>query len=98
MPMQKKDKIVLWPVYFDSTKTRKEGRKIPKGYAIQSPRTEELEKAVQRLGLQSQAVTNAAHSKEPWRKTGLLIVSKEGSRTEILRRIAKLLPNIRAEH
>jgi len=96
--MQKKNKIVLWPVYFDSTKTRIEGRKVPKGYAIQSPRIEELEKAVQKSGLQSQTVTNATHSREPWRKTGLLIVSKEGSKTQIIRRIARLLQNIRAEN
>ena len=96
--MQKKDKIILWPVYFDSAKTREEGRKIAKSYAIQSPRIEELEKAVQRLGLQSQTVTNVAHSKEPWRKTGLLVVPKEGSKTQIMQRIAKLLPSIRAEH
>jgi signal recognition particle subunit SRP19 len=96
--MQKKDKIILWPVNFDSTKTRTEGRKIPKAYAIQSPRIEELEKAVQRLGLQYQAVINAAHSKEPWCKTGLLIASREGSKTQTMRKIAKILPNIRAEH
>lgn len=98
MHMQKKNKIILWPVYFDSTKTRTEGRKIPKSYAVQSPRIEELEKAVQRLGLQYQTVTNTAHSREPWRKTGSLIISKEGSKTQIMRRIAKMLPNIRAEH
>jgi len=96
--MQKKGKIILWPVYFDSTKTRIEGRKIPKSYAIQSPRIEELEKAVQRLGLQSQTVANTAHSREPWRKTGLLIVSKEGSKTQIMRKVAKILPDIRAGH
>jgi signal recognition particle subunit SRP19 len=96
--MQKEGKIILWPVYFDSTKTREEGRKIAKGYAIQSPRIEELEKAVQRLGLQCQTVIDAAYSKEPWRKTGLLIVSKEGSKTQTMRRMAKLLPSIRAEH
>jgi len=96
--MQKKDKIILWPVNFDSAKTRKDGRKIPKTYAIQFPRIEELEKAVQRLGFQYQMVPNAAHSKEPWRKTGLLVVSKEGSKTQTMRKIAKILPNIRAEH
>lgn len=95
--MQRKGKIILWPVYFDSTKTRTEGRKIPKSYAIQSPRMEELEKAVQRLGLQSQTVADAAYSKEPWHKTGLLVVSREGSKTQTMRRIAKLLPSIRAE-
>jgi len=95
--MQKKGKIILWPVYFDSIKTRTEGRKIPKGYAIQSPRVEELEKAVQRLGLQFQTVTDASHSKEPWHKTGLLVVSKEDSKTQIMRKIARLLQSIRAE-
>jgi len=96
--MQKKGKIILWAVYFDSTKTRAEGRKIPKSYAIQSPRIEELEKVVQRLGLQSQTVAGAAHSREPWHRTGFLVVSKEGSKTQTMLKIAKLLPNIRAEH
>jgi signal recognition particle subunit SRP19 len=94
--MQKKDKVILWPIYFDSTKTRTEGRKIPKSYAVQSPRIDELEKVIRRLGFQFQTVINAAHSREPWRKTGLLVVSKEGSKTQIIRRIAKLLPSIRA--
>jgi len=96
--MQNKGKIILWPVYFDSTKTRKEGRKIPKNYAIQSPRIEELEKAAQKLGIQSQTVADTAYSKEPWHKTGLLMVSKEGSKTQTMQKIANLLPNIRTGH
>jgi len=96
--MQKKDKIILWPVNFDSTKTRTEGRKIPKAYAVQYPKIEELEKAAQRLGFQYQIVANAAHSKEHWRKTGSLMISKEGSKTQTIRKIAKILLNIRAEH
>lgn len=96
--MQKKNQIILWPVYFDSTKTRIEGRKIPKNSAVQSPRIDELEGAVQRLGLQFQTVADAAHSKEPWRKTGLLVVSKEGTKTQTIRKVAKMLQNIRTGH
>ena len=32
-----KDKIVIWPVYFDASKSRKEGRRIPKKLAIKYP-------------------------------------------------------------
>jgi len=36
--MQKQEKIIIWPAYFDSTKTRKDGRRIPKSLALPSPK------------------------------------------------------------
>jgi len=95
--MRKQNKIVLWPVYFDFTKTRLEGRRVPKSLATPSPRLEELRKAVERLGLRPEIVADVAHPSSPWQKTGLLTVPKKGYKSEILRRIAKELLNIRGQ-
>jgi len=95
--MQKQNKIVLWPVYFDSTKTRLEGRRVPKSLATPSPKLEEIRKAVERVGLRPEIVIDAAHPNFSWQKTGLLAIPKKGSKTKILRKIAKELLNIRRQ-
>jgi len=95
--MRKQNKIVLWPVYFDSTKTRPEGRRVPKSFAIPSPKLEEIRKAVERVSLRPEIVADAAHPSSSWQKTGLLAIPKKGSKAEILREIAKELLNIRGQ-
>ena len=93
--MRKQNKIVLWPVYFDSNKTRMEGRRVPKKLAIPSPKLEEIQKAVKRMGLRHEIVPNAVHPRSPWQKTGLLIIPKKDSKAKTLRKIAKELLDIR---
>ena len=93
--MRKQNKIVLWPVYFDSNKTRMEGRRVPKKLAIQSPKLEEIQRAVKRMGLQHEITHEAIHPSSPWKKTGLLTVPKKDSKVKTLRKIAKELRNVR---
>jgi len=93
--MRKQDKIILWPAYFDSTKTRTEGRRVPKSLAIPSPKLEEIRKAVEKTGLLPEVVSDAGHPSAPWKKDGLIAVPKKGSKTKTIRRVAKELLNIR---
>ena len=95
--MRKQNKIVLWPVYFDSNRTRREGRRLPKKLAIPLPKLEEIQKAVVRMGLQPEIVADAVHPSSPWQKTGLLIILKKDSKAKTLRKIAKELSDIRGQ-
>ena len=95
--MRKQNKIVLWPVYFDSTKTRLEGRRVPKSLATPSPKLEEIRKAVESLGLRPGIVPDAVYPSVPWQKTGLLVIPKKGSKVGTLRKIAKELLDIREQ-
>jgi len=94
--MRKQGKIVLWPIYFDQTKTRLQGRRIPKGLAVTSPRLDELEKAAHKCGLQTEIVPDLRHPQAPWQKTGLILVAKNASKMQIIGRVAKELSAIRA--
>jgi signal recognition particle subunit SRP19 len=96
--MRKQNKIVLWPAYFDSTKTRKQGRKTPKNVAVPAPRQDELQKAAQKIGLQTEMIADAHHPKNPWQKTGLIIVPKNTSKTQIIHKVSKELTNIRTQN
>lgn len=93
--MRKQNKIVLWPVYFDANKTRTEGRRVPKKLAIPSPKLEEIQKAVKRMGLQPEIIPNATYPSSPWQGTGLLIIPKKDSKVDTMRKIAKQLLDIR---
>jgi len=87
--MQKQGRIVLWPVYLDSTKTRSEGRRVSKKLAVPAPKMEEIHKVAVSLGFRPEIVSNAAHPSFPWQKTGLIVTPKKGSKTQIIRKIAE---------
>jgi len=95
--MRKQDKFIVWPVYFDQGKTRNEGRMIPKSLALPAPQLEEVQKAAMRLGLSPEVVADVAYPSVPWLKTGMLLVSKKGSKVQILRKIAKELAVVRVK-
>jgi len=93
--MREQDKVILWPVYFDLTKTRAEGRRVPKSLSTPSPKLEEVRKAVEKTGLRPEVVSDAGHPGAPWKKDGLIAVPKRGSKTKTIQRVAKELLSIR---
>ena len=96
--MQKKNKIILWPAYFDSTKTRLQGRRIPKAIAVPSPKLDEIQKAAQKSGFQAEPSLDFRHPQAPWQKTGLILVPKNVNKTNTIRRVAKELSSMRAQN
>ena len=95
--MRKQEKAIIWPAYFDQTKTRKNGRRIPKNMAVQSPKILEIQEATQKLGLKLEVVADKGYPKTPWAKTGMLLVEKKGSKEQVINRIAKQLLKARSE-
>jgi len=94
--MRKQDKIVIWPAYFDSTKTRGDGRRIPKSLAVPSPKIMEIKEAVEKLGVDYEVVVDAGYPKTPWLKTGMLLVKKTETKDQVTKKIAKELLKIRS--
>jgi len=92
--MRERDKKVIWPVYFDSTKTRSQGRRVPKKLAAPAPKLSDIRALVEKMGLRCDLVAEAAYPSSPWRKTGYVWVSTKGSKNNLLRRIAENLPRI----
>jgi signal recognition particle subunit SRP19 len=97
MDMRKQDKAIIWPAYFDSARTRKEGRRVPKSLAVQSPKIMEIKEAAEKLGLKHEIAVEAGYPKTPWFKTGMIMVEKKGSKEQVIQKIAKQLLKIRSE-
>ncbi|MBS7632686.1 signal recognition particle protein Srp19 [Candidatus Bathyarchaeota archaeon] len=89
--MRKQNNIIVWPAYFDLTKTRKNGRRIPKSLAVPAPTILEVQNAVQKLGLKHELRSDVAYAKTPWSKTGMLLVAKTESKEKTIFEIAKQL-------
>jgi len=81
-------KMLLWPANLDSTKTRKTGRKLTKGSALQAPRLEELSEAAKRLSIEHEVVTGKSRPSTWWEKGGYMIVPKADARAAVLRSLA----------
>jgi signal recognition particle subunit SRP19 len=94
--VRKQDKVILWPAYFDLTKTREEGRKVPKTLAVPSPKILELKEAAEKLGLEHELVPEAGYPKTPWMKTGMLLIAKKEPKNQIIKKVAKQLQKIRS--
>ncbi len=95
--MRKQSKAIIWPAYFDSGKTRKKGRRVPKNLSVQSPKILEIQAAAQSLGLEQEVVEGKGYPKAPWSKTGMLLVEKKGSKEQVINKIAKQLLKTRNE-
>ncbi len=94
--MRKLDKAIIWPIYFDASKTRKKGRRVPKNLAVQSPKIQELKEAVDKLGLKNEVNLEAHFPKTHWAKTGMLLVEKKEAKEKIIQKIAKQLVKIKS--
>ena len=94
--MKKLDKAIIWPIYFDANKTRRNGRRVAKNLAVQSPKIDEVKIAVDKLGLKNEVRLEAHFPRIPWVKTGMLLVEKKEPKEKIIQKIAKQLVKIKS--
>jgi signal recognition particle subunit SRP19 len=81
-------KAVIWPANLDSTKSRKRGRKLAKGSALQTPRLEELGDAANQLSIEHEVVAWKSRPSTWWEKGGYLIVPKATPQSKLLHSLA----------
>jgi len=84
-------KYLLYPLYFDKTLSRLNGRKIGLKNAAEKPTVEMIAKAAGSLGLHPVLEKDRAHSSTPWKKEGRVIIDKKGPKTKVLMQIADRL-------
>lgn len=95
--MRQQDKVIIWPAYFDSAKTRKEGRRIVKNLAISVPKASEVKEAADKLHLVCELVSDKGYTKTPWLKTGMVLVKKNKEMKEgLIQKIASQLQKNRS--
>jgi signal recognition particle subunit SRP19 len=89
--MRGKGKIRIWPAYFDIRYSRSEGRRVSRDRAIRDPKLDDLEKVLNKLGLNPIIQPEKRYSRQPWKRSGVVLVDKKGTKAEIIKKIAKSL-------
>ena len=95
--MRKLDKAIIWPIYFDVNKSRKDGRRIPKNQAVISPKIAEIKEAADKLGLENEVNLEAHFPRMPWAKSGMLMIEKNEAKGDIIQKLAKQLVKIKSQ-
>lgn len=95
--MRKSAELIIWPSYFDVTKSRKGGRRIGRNLAIERPTVEELARAAEISGIPYKIDKSAAYPGAWWEKSGRLFVTKAMPKGRMLVSIAKNLKKLRAK-
>jgi signal recognition particle subunit SRP19 len=94
--MHKQNKIILWPVYFDSARSRNEGRRVRKTLAVPSPKISEVKDAADSLHLSCELVLDVAFPQMPWLKSGMILIQKKQPKQEVLNKLAAQILKIRS--
>jgi len=89
MPSRKENLLVVYPEYFDSTLSRREGRRVPKEQARENPTLGDIEKAATAAGFELRAEPKSAFPPRWFERRGRLLVKKKASKEKTIRSIAR---------
>jgi len=88
--MPEKDKLVIWPIYFDASRSRDEGRMVPIHDAVADPSLDMLITAAIRSGFKPEIEREKRHPKT-WHvegAAGRILIARAGPKSSALKRIA----------
>ncbi len=86
--MQFKNRWVLWPSYIDSRLKRKDGRRVTKKEAVDSPTVQMISEALTALGIEHEVDESASYPSRWYRKEGRVLVRNDMGKKEILRLVS----------
>lgn len=90
-------KTIIWPVYLDVKKSKKEGRKIPKKDAVTSPSLSDISRAARKLNLNPKSETNKSYPGSWYEYSGRVVVDRgDMSKRELLLKISNLIKGSRS--
>jgi signal recognition particle subunit SRP19 len=89
------DRLVIWPAYLDSQKSRSDGRKISGREAVEAPTLKQIRAAAEKLGLAPKVDKEKAYPKEWWEVSGCVTVDKAKPKSQVLKDIARQIRKAR---
>ncbi len=88
---------MLWPVYFDASRSRSARRRVPLRLAVKGVTAEELLKAAQAAGYKAELDPGARHPAAWFEGSGRVLVHTDEPKSAVLRRVAEQLRRMRGE-
>lgn len=96
-PVAKKERpIILYPAYFDLGRSRTDGRRVAKKWAVESPTVEEIIAAAKALGLEPGIDAEKAFPTSHWRREGRVLVRADYFKTSVVQKVAQRIKQARS--
>ncbi|MFO8018352.1 MAG: signal recognition particle subunit SRP19/SEC65 family protein [Promethearchaeia archaeon] len=87
---------IIWPAYLDLKRSRSEGRRLPKKYAIDKISIKDIVKASRRLGYDVQVERRMRYPRTWWDRSGRVLIDTKGKRkSHVIKEIAKEIKKMR---
>jgi len=96
--MAKNSKRIVWPIYMDAHKTRKEGRILAKKDSIGAPGIDEIMRAAKELGLNPTCEDEKMYPRSWWEYKGRVLIDLDDSKRDAMRQIVRKIKSMRAQH
>jgi signal recognition particle subunit SRP19 len=94
----RKPYIIFWPQYFDAKKTRSEGRRVPKKFAMEKVSAKELVAAASKLGYPVQLESNYRYPRSWWDEPGRIVIETKGKKkSKVLLEVAKEVKKLQSK-
>jgi len=87
----KSDKVVIWPIYFDLSRTRGEGRAVSEEHAVKDPTLEDLISAARKAGFKPEIEREKKHPSQWYEGSGRILIYKAEPKSAILKKISQAL-------
>ncbi|TFF69454.1 MAG: signal recognition particle protein Srp19 [Promethearchaeota archaeon] len=84
--------IIYWPQYFEAKRSRADGRRVPKKFAVDKVKPSDIALAAKRLGYNVQQENIYKYPKTWWDDSGRVLIDTKGKKkSKVLIEIAKEL-------
>ena len=94
----RKPYIIFWPQYFDAKKTRTEGRRVPKKYAIEKVSAKDLVEAASKLGYTVQLESGYKYPRSWWDEPGRVVLETKGKKkSKVLLEVSKEIKKLQSK-
>ena len=89
---------IYWPQYFDLKRSRSNGRRLPKKYAVDKVSLELIGKAARRLGYTAEIEQDYRYPKTWWDDPGRVLIDTKGKKkSKVLLEVAKEIQKMRSK-
>ncbi|MFX1399604.1 MAG: signal recognition particle subunit SRP19/SEC65 family protein [Promethearchaeota archaeon] len=88
--------LIFWPQYFDAKRSRSNGRRLPKKFAVEKVTTKEISAAAKQLGYQVEIEGNYRYPRTWWENPGRVLIDTKGKKkSKVLLEIAREIRKVR---
>ncbi|MCC6028912.1 MAG: signal recognition particle protein Srp19 [Candidatus Korarchaeum sp.] len=93
----RRERKVIYPSYFDSRLSRKDGRRVPRSLAIRGPTLQDLVNALKSLSIRFYVEKDKGRPSRWYKFEGRVLVHYEGKKEELLKTLAREMVRQRRE-